>query len=57
MIDDALRIKINEEILERVKRSSNPFKALFHEDILKRLAILRTCPDYDFTNDIDETKI
>ena len=56
MIDDALRIKINEEILERVNRSSNPFKALFHEDILKRLAILRTCPDYDFTYDMDDTK-
>lgn len=56
MIDDALRIKMNEEILERVKRSSNPFKALFQEDILKRLTILRTCPDYDFISDIDDTK-
>ena len=56
MIDDALRVKINEEILERVKRSSNPFKALFQEDILKRLVILRTCPDYDLISDIDDTK-
>lgn len=56
MIDDVLRIKINEEILERISRSSNPFKALFREDILKRLTILRTCPDYDLFSDTEDTK-